>query len=116
MRVVRQGARTPEHVIAAIVDDYRAGLPTAIIAARHGVTTKTVNRHALNAGVRQVAQTAPTRPRVPCATCGNLCRPRSGGVCAACIAAEKAWCEAELTGGRWVPHRGILIWEPGEVA
>lgn len=108
---MKKGERTPKTVIAAIVADYVAGMPTIEIAARHGVSDKTVNRHTLKAGVRASREVARERPRTYCKRCGKSCRAATH-TCLACIRADQDCAEAELKGGRWVRRGLVHVWEP----
>ncbi len=113
---MKRGHSTPPAVIDAIAADVRAGHPTADIAARHGVSRKTVNRYAVLTGAREPRRiTRPARPIVACVTCGNDCRPTgTEGICRTCRMAEGDHSPVGLTGGYWATRGGISVWVEGE--
>lgn len=105
-----------DEVIAAVLEDYRAGLVIREICERHNVWSATVNKIAKNAGLRRPKTKSP-RVWGPCEICGKRCR---GVTSMRCIQHRGRQAEPtesdELTGGRWVPTGGILRWMSDEVA
>lgn len=85
----------------AVVEDYRAGLPVNTIAARHGVSLESVRSWARAAGLTK-REGKPGR----CRACHQQVLLYDGH-CGSCRA------DIPLTGGRWVPKRGIVVWVLG---
>lgn len=92
-------------VRAAAIDDYRNGCLVKDIAARHKVSPESVRLWARQAGIARSGGEYVGR----CNACGSS-RGRDGGLCRPCSA------EVPLTGGRWIPRGGIVVWQPEEAA
>lgn len=85
----------------AVIRDYQAGHKVKDIAARYGVGTESIRIWARRAGVDRQGNIY--RGRCPICSAARVC---DDGFCRPCGA------DLELTGGRWVPRRGIVVWQP----
>lgn len=93
--------RSPDTAtVAAMVADYRRGLPLDVIAARHGWSANSVLKYARLAGV------GPRTERGVCSSCTKSRRVNPDGLCGLC---EQ---DVPLTGGQWVydRRRGVEVW------
>jgi hypothetical protein len=103
--------RTTEATKAAILDDYRAGIPTIDIAAKYGISDKTVNRYTREAGLRRMRNTQSRR--ATCQQCGKSCLT-GRHLCRTCERANED--DHALTDGHWANVGGIMRWFPNLTA
>lgn len=97
----------------SILDLYRSGATYREIEAQTGAAKATIAKHVRRAGLSRRAPNSPSsRPEVLCKWCGALCRS-ANRQCRDCTRFGTAFGgenPVALTGGRWVPTRGILVW------
>ena len=99
--------RDPDRM-AAIVADYKTGMPTRAIKAKYGVALSTIYLYAAQAGVARYGGTVGH-----CSGCTSVRNLNADNLCRACVD------DVPLRNGRWVydRRRGVQVWEPeGDVA
>lgn len=96
--------RIPPATVAQVVDDYRAGAPVKVIAARHKVSPESIRQFARKAGLGNREGRGGR-----CPSCTNM-STLYGGLCRPCRD------DIPLTDGRWMPNNhGVQVWVPDPV-
>ena len=92
--------RHPDHIREAVVRDYEAGAAVNYLSERYGVSPESVRLWARKAGIPRSGGEYVGR----CTSCGAP-RAQASGFCRPCAH------DIPLTGGRWVPRGGIVVWQ-----
>ena len=93
--------RDPDRM-AAIVADYKTGMPTRAIKAKYGVALSTIYLYASEAGVGRYGDASGH-----CAGCTAVRNLNADNLCRACVD------DVPLRNGQWVydRKRGVQVWE-----
>ncbi|MFJ9313775.1 hypothetical protein ACIRN4_06240 [Pimelobacter simplex] len=95
-----------------IVADLRAGMAQRAVAAKHDVSRYVVQKVAFEAGIARSTGAPARSSRRPCETCDRRTRSDTG-ICRTCTAVNNGsdGYQRGLTGGRWIRHGLIHVWE-----